>query len=474
MLTFFQGRGLPRSRRVKLEVRQDLRNSMYDGLLANMFATLTGGVFLTGFALYLGMNELMISLLAAIPFLVTVFQIPASYIIGRIDRRKALAYWAALVARVAWVPILLVVFLPAQTPVPKYLIVFGLFFLSHASASVSYVAWLSWTSDLVPEEMRGSFFGIRNMLCGLAGVAAIVTFGNLVDILNLHSQKAPFGFIVTFMAAVGFGLLSLRFLGRIPHIEAAAPERLKTFRMRMADPFREANFRRFLIFAFLWSFSVHFASPFFSLYFLRDLKYSYGLVATLGMLSALADMVGMRVWGRISDRVKNKVIIRAGCSVAAFLPLAWATVGPGNMVVPIILHIVGGGFWAGITLCMNNLSLTITPRQDRAVFLSTYNIAGGLGATLGPILGGLAVSLMNNLDLPFQSWGVVPIQIVFVASTLFRLASLQALKQIGEPEEVTVGQAVRILRSVRGLNMASGFNYLLHPFMEVSAKERDR
>ena len=63
------------------QTRESLRCSIYDGVLANMFATLTGGVFLTGFAVYLGMNEFTIGLLGAMPFLVTIFQLPAAYFI---------------------------------------------------------------------------------------------------------------------------------------------------------------------------------------------------------------------------------------------------------------------------------------------------------------------------------------------------------------------------------------------------------
>jgi hypothetical protein len=61
---------------MQLFANQDFRNSFYDGMLSHMFATLAGGVFLTGLALYLGMNELMIGLLAATPFLGAGFQLP--------------------------------------------------------------------------------------------------------------------------------------------------------------------------------------------------------------------------------------------------------------------------------------------------------------------------------------------------------------------------------------------------------------
>ena len=50
----------------------------------------------------------------------------------------------------------------------------SLIFLSYAFASVSYVSWLSWMSDLVPDEIRGRFFGTRNMVCGAAGIAMML------------------------------------------------------------------------------------------------------------------------------------------------------------------------------------------------------------------------------------------------------------------------------------------------------------
>jgi hypothetical protein len=48
------------------------------------------------------------------------------------------------------------------------------------------------------------------------------------------------------------------------------------------------------------------------------------------------------------------------------------------------------------------------------------------------------------------------------------LISLQLIRGVEEPEEVTVVQMLRVIRSVRGLNMTSGFNFLLHPFVNVS------
>jgi len=446
---------------------------MYDGAFANAFATLTGGVFLTGFALYLGMNEFWIGLLAAMPFLVTVFQLPTAYVIERRGGRKQIAYRAAAGARLTWIPILLVALSPISPVSTKWMLIVMLFFVSQTFIAVSYVSWLSWTSGLVPDEMRGRFFGTRNMLAGAAGLVVMFVFGHLLDYVKHRPHGGlSLGFGITFMVAVFFGMYSLRFLRRITERSVTGKVIPTRFPTHVSLPFKNTNFRKFLAFTLVWNFSVYVASPFFTLYFLRDLKLSYGFVASLGMLSAFGDLLGMRIWGRVSDRVKNKVVIRIASCVAALLPGIWVLVRPGSVLMPILLHIVGAGFWAGINLCMNNLLLRIAPQENRSVYLSMYHMVGGLSAAIAPIAAGLAIKSFLSSGIHVLWWHLSSVPVIFVISTILRFSSLPVLKYVQEPEEISVGELVRILRSVRGLNMANGFSHLLHPFIAIVRNKR--
>ncbi len=308
------------------------------------------------------------------------------------------------------------------------------------------------------------------MLTRVAGMLVLLIFGGLLDLLKNHFRRGvSLGFWVTFLSAVLFGVVSLRYLNRV-----SEPRRAQfvdsSFRENLWLPLKEPNFRRFLIFALTWSFSVYFASPFFTLYFLRDLRFSYSFVAALGMLSSLADLFGMRLWGRISDEVRNKAVIRLAGWIAVFLPMAWVTVNSQSIFIPIILHLIGGGFWAGINLSMNNLLLKISPRESKPFFLSAYSILGGLGAASGPIVSGLILKSIADVNYHIFSWRVLPLQFIFLTSTLLRFLSLQLFRYVSEPEEATVGEVVRILRSVRGLGIANGFSYLLYPFLEIARK----
>jgi hypothetical protein len=228
----------------------NLKNSVYDGLFAHIFATLTGGVFLTGFALYLGMSDLMIGFLGSIPFLVTVFQLPTSYVLRKDGRKKKVTYWGAAIARFSWVPILVVAFIPSLPRSTKGMMILGLFFISHSCISCSYVSWLSWIADLVPEDFRGRFFGVRNMLCGAAGMLCMIVFGNMLDHLKGHSAGGlSVGFSITIISAVIFGALGLRFLKRIPEPQVSRFHQADSLGKILYRPFGERNFRHFLLFA---------------------------------------------------------------------------------------------------------------------------------------------------------------------------------------------------------------------------------
>jgi len=366
----------------------------------------------------------------------------------------------------------MVAILAPQSSSSKFIVVLSLIFLSHALASASYIAWLSWTSDLVPDERLGRFFGTRNMLNGAAGMVAMVVFGYLLDYYKKQPGEAiSLGFAFIFVSAVSFGLLSVRFLCKISEPPMSKSPDKHSCRDLFCVPFKDSNFRRFLFFSLFWSFAVNFASPFFTLYFLRDLQFSYGFVAMLGMVSTLSDLTAMQMWGRISDKVKNKAVIQFAGWVAIFLPLAWVMIKPGAIVLPIILHVLSGSFWAGINLCKSNLLLRIAPRENRASFLGAYNVIVGVSAATGPILAGTLLTFMSSPSLRFYSWPFVPLHLIFMISSLLRLLSLQLLKHLREQEAADIGELIRVLRSVRGLDIASGFNAILHPFIEGSQKD---
>ena len=66
------------------ELETGLKRLVVEALFSNTTAALTTGVVLTAFALHLGANNATIGLLAAIPFLTQLAQIPAIALVERV------------------------------------------------------------------------------------------------------------------------------------------------------------------------------------------------------------------------------------------------------------------------------------------------------------------------------------------------------------------------------------------------------
>jgi MFS family permease len=437
-------------------LRRALRLSVWDGVFAGLFANLTGGVFLVGYALTLKASEVQIGLLSAFPLLANISQPFSTYLIERVGRRRPLALLGGGFARGIWLVLLVA---PLFLSSPPTLIAFSILIvgLSQAGTAVNNLAWLSWMADLVPEEIRGRYFGLRNMALGIAALAATLIGGYTLDLWQVAAPgKELVALQGLFLTGVLFGLVSLTIQTRIPEPPFTEGDGSRPFHKRLRLPFQEPNFRRLLLFAMVWNFGVYFA-----VYMLKELKLSYTVVTIYVVLSSFADLASARAWGRFADRETNKPVLWLASFFAALIPAGWLLTDPSTIILLGLLHMQGGFFWAGIRLCTNNLLLKISPSAHRSIFLSTFNLVSGLTAVISPILGGLAAQHLPTL-LSTAEVSLSPLKVLFLVSFLLRLPSLALLARVVEPQERSLWQAVPVIRNVRAFTTTMGFNPLYH------------
>jgi MFS-type transporter involved in bile tolerance (Atg22 family) len=255
-------------------------------------------------------------------------------------------------------------------------------------------------------------------------------------------------------------MISAHYLNRISETTVPITCPRNMFR-ELAKPFQDKNFRYFLFFTFFWNFSVFLSAPFFALYFLRELNYSYGFVALLTTISSLVDIVGMKFWGAVSDRVKNRAVIQVAGWGVVLLPSMWILVRPDDVLLPILIQVIGGGFWAGINLCLHNMNLRISPREGRVWFISAYSIIAGMGAAMAPVIAGASLSLLPNSSFGPGGMTILPLHYLFFASTLLRVVSLLMFRRVHEPQEAGVHELLSLLvRSARPLSKSAPANSL--------------
>jgi Na+/melibiose symporter-like transporter len=448
-----------------------LRLSIWDGVFANLYANLTGGVFLVGYALALKASEVQIALLAAFPLLANIVQPLSTYLIERVGRRRPLALFGGSFARLSW---LVLISLPLFFASRRSLLYWSLWIiaLSQIGTAVNNLAWMSWMADLVHEEMRGRYFGLRNAALGVAALLATLIGGYFLDLWKEQHPRGEMDALhVLFFLGVICGVTSLFFQARIYEPPLREGNDGLPFRQRLLLPFQDRNFRRLLRFTIVWNFAVYFTAPFFAVYMLKGLKLSYTVVATFAVLSSVADLVSAQLWGRWSDRETNKPILLLTSCCAALIPYGWLFTQRDTTLLLGLLHLAGGFFWAGIRLCTGNLVLKLSPPTNRSIYFSVFNAAAGLTAVLAPIAGGFALKhLPALLRAAALSWS--PYEVLFFVSSTGRLAAIPLLAKVREPRERSVWQAVRVIRNVRAFTTTMGFNLVYHFWLRGKREDR--
>jgi MFS family permease len=455
-------------------LKRGLRDATLDGSFYSVMTSLTNGVFLTGFALALGSSHFEIGVIASLPLLAPMLQLPASPLLAR-RRLKRICLWTSFLGRSVWVPIALLplIAMSSSSHSLVWTLIFGMA-VYHISASIAGVSWISWMADLVPEKIRGRYFGNRNVAIGAVGMIATLGGGLLVKRYGVwFKPEVMIGFTFLFLVALVFGYMSIIFLRKIPFDPGFQETTQRSLSRSLSTVLVDKRFLIVILFSSCWGFGVNLASPFFTVYMFQDLHLGYETVAIYTVLNLATNLLGMWFWGRASDRYGNKPVMQSMGLLAAMLPFLWVFVTP--VTVPYLApfnHLLAGFCWAGINLTSVNLLLKLARKGDQAVYLSVHAFACSLFIALGPLAGGMLSGHFSHLYLTLGGLHIYHLHFVFIVSTLLRYGSLILLQWVHEPKEVPASAMIKALSNIKRLSTMMGLQPLVHPSLIRSVKRR--
>ncbi|MBD1907807.1 MFS transporter [Funiculus sociatus GB2-A5] len=428
----------------KAEIRTSLKALTTEGAFATVFYSIIGGALLSNFLLDLGASTVEIGLLASIPQLTNLLQ-PLGAFLG--DRIKSRHWYSFLIfgsSRLPWLLIVPGIWLVSTSRIqPRQLVLLTLAIicLSNFMEALGRASFLSWMAVLVPERLRGRYFGLRN---------SVVTLTNLIGVplLGLTVSKWPGGSLQGFGAVlvlgVVFATLSLVFQFWITDVNpqlvhAADSDTDHSSPWRKIFSFlKDGNFLRFLFYSALWSFAVNISAPFFNLYLLGDLNLDVSVVTLYNSLGAGANLLMLMFWGKLADRIGNRPLMISVGILVALTPLLWLEAGTAPIFLwawfP-LLHILGGATWAAIDLCSGNLMMGVTPLRNQSIYFAIAAAVPGITGAMGIAAGGYVATVTDFGGLPTA----------FALSAVLRLLALLPLVFVHERRSVRVRQLMKVL-----------------------------
>jgi MFS family permease len=447
------------------------RAMVQDAAWASLVGALYGGVILVGFALELGATPFIIGLLAAIPFLAQLAQLPAVMLIEKLRQRRKLAVIVVWVARAIILSLALLPWLADPATQLALLIAAQIvitLFGAMAGCSIN-----SWFHQLLAGQDLGALYAQRLFWSVVLASIGALAAGHLVE--HWPFSERLHAYSVNFALAGVAGFIGLHFLARVPEPRMAHTGPQTPILALLRSPLADLNFRRLIIFMASWNFASNLAAPFLTVYLLKQLGYGLDTVTALWAASQMANAFTLYSWGRISDRLSNKAILSTalpayfGCLIA--LPIS-ALPEPHLLTLPLlaVIHTVMGIASGGIGLATGNIGLKLAPQGKGTAYLASVSLAGAGAAGIAALVGGALAGWFESRELavlvqwnsPQRTTGFIALQFkhwefLFAIAFALGMYVLHALSRVREGDEISERAVIRnfVLEAGRMLELLS-------------------
>jgi MFS family permease len=400
-------------------IRTALRLSFWDGLSSTVMVALTE-TFGIAAAVALGAPSMAIAVLGSAPvFFGSLGQyfLPA-FVDFAGGRKRYVLVGVALQCILLFAAAFTGFLLPAYAPWAYV----GCVVLAGVSANVVTALWVSWMGDLVKKEDRARSFSWRGRWFAWVNLSCALVAGLFAADFSTHN--APWAFFTAIFAAAAAARLCSYLLLKRQYEPAPAQETgRRSWRAHTSRDFKTFSAANALIQG-----ATAIAGPFFAVYFLRDLHFTYFMIAATSCAAIAGSIVSLPLWGALADRAGNRATIRLSGFLVCLVPVPYLFFT--NPWTVCLLNFWSGISWAGYNLSSFNKLLGASEREDRTKAIAFAAALTGVAVFAFTLLGGFLAPRLPTLFL----W---PLQTLFLISSVLRLLTYVAffprLKQYTPP-----------------------------------------
>lgn len=439
-------------------VERAIRLSYAQMMLGAVFGASTGGMFLVGFAMRLGADNVLLGLMSTVPQVFVLFQFLAAYLVERGHSRKRMTVVFSFIVPLCWFLVAAIPLLDGTLSSPvRFGLLIGVMTLVTLAWQFAANARSSWIGELVPPQRRGRFFGYCGMFAGIVGAGFAIIEGQFLDMI---SSKGLLAFSALFFFGSLFGLAAAALNVPQPDCPLPAEENKPPFRALLRQTFHNKPFVTLaLVHAVIGLGGI--AGPFNAAYCLRDVGLSFFGLGLLNAVTTAATLLTSPYWGRMVDKFGCRPILILGLSIMAPCAAVWLAIPPKTPLLAYCLlpwtNFISGTGGAAVGVAIATMMYKTSNPQGRSVQFAAYSAFVSLLAAPMPLLGGWMVSALAQAGHP------VDLRLTFYFWALFMFAASQISRLIHEPgslrtRALLLSYLPRRLAGRLGLKAASVFS----------------
>ncbi len=368
--------------------------SIKEGIFASIRNSL-GDSYIAPFAIALNSSNSVIAMLSSITGLLgPISQWQSSRLLEKYSRKKIMII-SFIFGSIAWASLILLAFLFYKgilvSTLPLLLLIFFAIYI--IIVSIATPAWFSWMGDVVDEGYRGKWFSKRNYAIGITTLIFTILAAFFLDFFK-KNQWTMIGFMILFSLALISRLICIYYFKKSyePKNRITKKSYFSLFQFIKNAP--SNNFGKFAIFRGLLEFAAHIATPFFAVYMLRNLGFSYVTFMAVVLSHTLFGLFIMKWWGKFADKYGNYQVLKITAILIPIYPVLWLISGSPIFLI-FVPSLVKGVALAGFNLSAGNFVYDSVKPKKRALAISYYNLLNGVGIFLGAGLGAILVKVLT-------------------------------------------------------------------------------
>ena len=381
-------------RKIRRLQRKTRHLSIKEGISA-MIRNSLGESYIAPFAIAINSSNSVIAMLTSITGLLgPLSQWQSSRLLEKHSRKKIVTT-SFIFGSIAWASLILLAFLFYKgilvSTLPLLLLIFFAIYIT--IVNIASPAWFSWMGDVVDEKYRGRWFSKRNYILGIITLIFTILAALFLDFFKKNNW-VMFGFMILFSLALISRLICCYYFVKSyePKLKIRKKSYFSFFRFIKKAP--SNNFGKFTIFRSLLSFAAYIATPFFAVYMLRNLGFSYVTFMAVVLSHTLFGLFIMKWWGKFADKYGNYQVLKITAILLPIYPILWLISGS-----PIFLiffpSLIKGIALAGFNLSASNFVYDSVKPEKRGLAISYYNLLNGIGIFLGAGLGAILVKVLT-------------------------------------------------------------------------------
>lgn len=381
------------------------RNVLFTNVLSSVITPLSSGIYFTSLMLAMGASESYIGSVTAILSFSALFQVIAPLILEKLPRRKGFLITARILYYFLSIVVIGVTPLLPVGQTFKLVLFFLTVILMNAFLQIASPGLSSWHIQSLPENKRGGFYTVTHVV-----ITATTNISSFLAGLFLDKIETSEFTIGNFSPTIS-AILILRAVALLLALaECYSNTKIKEFPYETQEnekdnrglrllslPLRNKKFMITILPVILWNFTGGIIGQYFNIYLIEDIKMSYTLIASAGLISVPVVLLITPVWFRLIRKIQWPKILAFSYILYSVAYICNGFITKETEFVYFICIILGAVFMPGISNIHSNLVNLNMPEANRSAYFSCFSIVTLLATFMGNYLGIQFIEVTKNL-----------------------------------------------------------------------------